>query len=98
MNTRIRRRAFRTPTIVAAFALLFGCGGGGDSVSPQTGATPAVQMSESVTVLSKAPPSAVTFTVTGLPSGMTYDAQSGFITGRPTTTFNSSVSLSANDG
>ncbi len=40
----------------------------------------------------------VTFGATGLPNGMAIDPQSGFITGRPTTTFNGNIALSAFDG
>ncbi len=41
---------------------------------------------------------AVTFGATGLPSGMAMDVQSGFITGRPTTTFNANITVTADDG
>jgi hypothetical protein len=40
----------------------------------------------------------VTFGATGLPTGLAADAQSGFITGRPTTTFNGNVTVTATDG
>ena len=40
----------------------------------------------------------VTFTMTDLPSGTAYDAQSGFITGRPDTVGNFQVDISAFDG
>jgi len=41
---------------------------------------------------------AVTFTMTSLPPGTAYDAQSGFITGRPTVVGNYDVDISATDG
>ena len=40
----------------------------------------------------------VTFAVDALAPGMTLDAESGFITGRPTSTFNQDVTFSADDG
>lgn len=40
----------------------------------------------------------VTFAVDQLPNGMVLDPTSGFITGRPTTTYNQDVTFSADDG
>jgi len=53
MNKRSQtRRHFRASTAAVAFALLLGCGGGGDGVSPTTGQPQSVQLRETATVLS----------------------------------------------
>jgi len=40
----------------------------------------------------------LTFGASGLPAGLVMDTQSGFITGRPTTTFNANIAVTATDG
>jgi mono/diheme cytochrome c family protein len=53
MNKRSQtRRHFRASTAAVAFALLLGCGGGGDGVSPTTEQPQSVQLRETATVLS----------------------------------------------
>lgn len=41
---------------------------------------------------------AVSFSVDTLPAGITLDSQSGFLTGRPTATFNQTITVTADDG
>lgn len=41
---------------------------------------------------------AVTFSVDVLPAGISLDTQSGFLTGRPTSTFNQTINVTADDG
>jgi hypothetical protein len=60
-----------------------------------TGSTNAEYIARLVTANADGP---VTFSVDQLPPGMSLDVTSGFITGRPTSTFNEDITFEASDG
>ena len=59
------------------------------------GTTNAEYVARFITVNADGP---VTFSVDELPTGLSLDAQSGFLTGRPTETFNKTINVTADDG
>ncbi len=95
------RTRFAAAILVILFATA-GSGGTGDNgvfrflttVLPE-GSTNAEYVARVVTANADGP---VTFTMTDLPPGTAYDAESGYITGRPTVVNNYDVDISAFDG
>ena len=94
----------RCPFAILLFVLLLASSGGADTANNGTfsfltetlpeGTTNAEYTVRFVVVNADGP---VTFSVDDLPAGMSLDTASGFLTGRPTETFNKTINVTADD-